>query len=374
MNWMAIALIIVLGCVVAILAYVLLAGHRKQSQKVHTTQPLPVANGSASEDNARQHGATPHQTEVAKNLSSEPSIPEDLSTHEEQIGFPEKKLGAQETESEAILPPDEGRQEPEGEGEILAEQTIDGELKTDVIEPIPPTEEVKPLTKEQEPSGDRIKEDDPPEARETRGLPVEDADVSTSKADDAEIKNPDVEETVHGTAEEDIQKQPSETHMKNVDGFESKAVNLQADETVHEAELQELERTRRAKKKEGQREPIRAAISSGMPGDHDRLTVDGKVMRDGTEVRQPKKRKAKTKRKNILQQLPGKSCAQLESEEEKRLLAEVVEILEGRKLPEDRSRQRRPSRYRPPSQEPLVAPQLSAKRRSADRSAREHSL
>ncbi len=200
------------------------------------------------------------------------------------------------------------------------------------------------------------------------------------------------------TAEEDVQTQPSAGRAeRDADRLVSKPdTSRQTTEIAPRAELQKgkpedsprgrwteekEEPSEKGSKKTEERQPrkpVGAADPAGVRAARDQSTAEGEGKPDGvTErtaadsrlvVRQRKVSKAKRKREP--RQQASRTRKEVEPEEEKKLLAKHSDIPEGHKVTEDTERDRthrlrRPSLYRPPSQEPLAAPQPPEKRRPA---------
>lgn len=431
MSWVGIASLIILGCVAVGLAYLLLARHRKKSRGWRSPHPGAAVERSEAEDSAPQAEAkTAHTGEAAEHVGSAPCMaargeptasgqqPSDTPDNVKAIA-PEvqharpKKASADEgqrdfteglppgtcgIESELIRQLDKRYEEPKAQGEPLSELPTDNDLKTDVSGSASSTEEVRLPAKEQEPCRDRIEDGEHVGAQlETGEFSVDKANAPTSGADDTEKKTPGGEETAHGTAEEDVQKQPSEAHTeRDADRLMSKPdASRQTTEIAPQAGPQKgepedsSERGRGAKEKKEQRvtaskktgekpqkksaravtaadgRPARDRSTAGVEGKPDGVTEQIAVAALA-EVQQRRERKSKRKWKR--RELPTRTRPEAESVADKPLLTEVPEITESHKAGGDIERERacrlrKPSRYRPPSQEPLPTPQPSAKRR-----------
>ncbi len=435
MSWIGITTLIALSGVTIGIAYLMLVRHRKKSRGRRSPHHVPTIEEPEVEDSVLQAGATTAHTEEAPELAdshprmatsgtpptssyqtseipdsvetiapeSQPVRPADPSTEEGQSditsGPPPEACGIK---SEQVLQLDKAHEKSKSEEGLPVAHPSDSDLKTYVGGPTSSAEDVKLPAKEPEPTRDGIDNQEPAESRfETGDFTDCDANAPTPRADDTEKKTPGGEETAYGTAEEDVQTQPSEAHTeRDADRLVSKPdASRQTNEIVHRAEppkgqtedlsdvgrgaKEKEEQRETASKKTGERQP-RKPTGATTPADvrltRDRSTAGGEGKSDGvteqiaaaprTEMPQQKARMAKRKRKR--RQLPTRARTEVESEEDRRLLAEVPEIPERLKVGEDTEfnrirRLRRPSRYRPPSQEPLVAPQPSAKRRPARR-------
>lgn len=434
MSWIEIALLVALGCVVAGLMYLLLTRHCKQSQERRTAHPLPTGERSPAEDSTPQAGATTPQMgaarhrciesrmsstndrlaagqqtsetpEIAETIAPEvrPICPAVPSMHEGQGDFTEgPQPETHGTEREPTQQLNNRHQESETTGKLLAEELTDSDLKSGADVSSSAVQEVQLSTKEQEPSGDGIEDDESDGAQlETDESAVGDDNERSVSADDTEKGTPGGEETVHGTSEEHIQAQPSAGRAeRDADRFVSEPdASRQTTEIVPRAEPQKdkpedssdrgsgaeakEDQSETASKKAGERQP-RKPTGAAAPADvrpaRDQSTAGGEGKPDGVteqittasraEVQQRKACKAKRKRKR--RQPPTRTRTEVESEADKRRLSGLPEISErqkvGEKVERDRTRRlRRPSRYRPPSQEPLAAPQPWAKHRPARR-------
>ena len=226
-------------------------------------------------------------------------------------------------------------------------------------------------------------------------------EVEKSKAEDSVPKAGATIAHTQETAEEDVQVQTLETRQEGKaerllytpDASEKlteippreepqkgKSEDLLDGESRAKAKEEQSETTSKKTRERQPRETTGAAVNADVPLTRHQLTAAGEGKPDEVteqiavasraEVQQRKVPKPKRKRKR--RQLPTPTRTEVESEEEKQLLAGVPEILERQKDWESIERVRvrhlgPPSPYRPPSQEPLAAPQPPAKRRQTPR-------
>lgn len=375
--------------------------HTEEAAEHAGSEPCIASSGEPPASD-QQNSETPETVETIA-LEVQTIRPAEPSTYEGQKEFTEgPPPWTHGIEREPTSQLDERHQEPETEAELLAEQLTDSDVKSNVGGPTASTDDVEVPTKEQEPSRDRIEDREPAGAQLKIGESgVGDDNERSVRADDTEKETPGGEKTAHGTSEEYVQAQPSagraerdaDRLVSELDAKRQTAEIASRPEPEKDKPEDSSDGGRGAKEKEEQREtaskktgerqprkPTGAAAPADVRPSRDQSTAGGEGKPDGVteqiaaasraEVQQRKARKAKRKRKR--RQPPTRTRTEVESEADKRRLSGLPEIPErqkvGEKVEGDRTRHlRRPSRYRPPSQEPLAAPQPSAKRRPAHR-------
>lgn len=370
-----IAFLVALGCVAASVTCLVLTRHRKQSQERRTLHPLPTVKRPAAEDSVLQAGAATQQTEAADHGDIEPCIPSNLeppasgpqtdetretadttapdvkpirpaepSTYDGQGDFTECPPSEKhEVEPEAVPQLEDRRQESDMVGELLAEQQHDSMLKSDTgsaaayaVEGEPPAvEQVQPTDVERD--GSRLESD------------------------------------------LDLSRQAAESRPR-AESQESKPGGASAGEAVPETQEERGEMAVKGADLRNARKPTREAAPAGVQAPEGESTAggDGKLdsvaeqILTATRAEAHQRKAGKAMRKRKPRQSSKRHRMEVKAEGDKRLLAEVPEIPETQKVVEDIERDsirrlRRPSRYWPPSQEPLVAPQPSAEQRPARR-------
>lgn len=424
MFWVGTALLVVLVAIAGCLTYLLLVRNRKHALQRRSIQPPPTDKASTVEVEMPVDGPTSPRAEPAEHAGSESHVasgeealasshqvcdvpdttetmaPEVEPAHLQEPPCPEGErdfselpaTGILDIEQEIIPPSVEAQRESQAPDELRSEQNAERDLESDAGKPAVPVEEAQPPSDEP-PSTNRFEK---VETVGTQAGTPEDAapddSADSRRADVANEEPGGADEPEHETPGEDLQAQcpaaaahagpvadqpvteptPSPQTEEDVATREPEASALgDLSNTRHHAEVGEHSDAAPGTIAEGQAEkpaeagaPVQVPIArGGMPAGIERkpdTATKQSVALSRPKAQKVKRNKAKATKKKKPRQQPSRTRAE-ESGDAGRLLAEVPEYTENIRRHWPR-RPPRPSRYRPPSQEPVTVPQPSRSR------------
>ena len=401
MFWDGPALLLALVAVAGCATYLFLVKHRKQSQKRRNVQLPSTDNMASAKIETPADSTTPPRAEPAEHEGSEPCVGTgaeplassrqtcDVSETNETILLEKKPAHPQEPAGregereftkvaavgmldigqEIIPSPVESHRESQIAGESPAEQPAESALESDAGGPAVPVEERQPPAGE-ESSTNRFQKAETADIEDDEPCPVDESEHEIAE-EDHHAQRSATPAQAEPVPDQPIPEPPPEPQTGKVGASSEQETSAQGDlpDTRRGEDLkgqghiaQETRAEGQAKKSAGAKPPVRGptADDGSAAGSERKPDAATKQTLEPTPEQAPKKtRNAKHRKKKEHRQQPIRTRAKGSGDEE-RLIAEVPEITGDRERHRP-SRPPLPSRYHPPSQEPVTVPQPSRK-------------